>query len=400
MAQIAQLIKYEGDNNTFVWKSPIEDFNTGTQLIVHDSQEAVFFMNGQALDLFGGGVHTLETQNLPFLNRLLNLPTGGQTPFHCEVYFVNKTDQPEIKWGTDSPIQFTEPTQNIALSLGASGTMILRAEDSRKLLVKLVGTEAYLGQTQLASKLRSIVVANVKAHLGQALRSGEVVITDVDSKILEISGALLEKLAPDFAAYGFTLVRFLVERWALPLDNERYQFLVNQNFQIAHARQQQTLGVINQQTEAQKIVIEAQALAAKRQLEGYTYQQEQSFEVSKLAAQNEGVGNFSAAGIGLGMMGGIAGGMGATMAGIMSNSVNPAMQQMQPQMQASGVPPMPGVPPQPQAGQPAAPQPGAAPADEMAALKQKIEKLKMMKESGLISDEEWEAERKKLLSAL
>lgn len=295
MAQIAQLVKYEGDNTTFVWKSPIEDFNTGTQLVVHDSQEAVFFMNGQALDLFGGGMHTLETQNLPFLRKLLNLPLGGQTPFHCEVYFVNKTDQPEIKWGTDSPIQFTEPTQHIPLSLGASGTMILRAEDSRKLLVKLVGTENYLGQTQLASKLRSIVAANVKAHLGKALRSGDIVITDVDANILEISGALLEKLAPEFSEYGFTLARFLVERWALPVDNERYQFLVSQNFQIAQARQQQTLGVINQQTEAQKIVIEAQALAAKRQLEGYTYQQEQSFEVSKLAAMNEGAGNFSAA---------------------------------------------------------------------------------------------------------
>ena len=386
MPQIAQIIKYEGDNNTFVWKSPIEDFNTGTQLIVHESQEAVFFMNGQALDLFGSGTHTLETQNLPLLKRLLNLPTGGQTPFHCEVYFINKTDQSENKWGTDSPVQFTEPTQKFPLSVGASGTMILRAEDSRKLLVKLVGTENYLSQTQLASKLRSLVVANTKAHLGQALRSGDIVITDVDEKIMEISGALQSKLAPEFAEYGFALVRFLVERWALPLDNERYKFLVSQSFEIAQAKQRQTLGMIDQQTEAQKLVIEAQALAAKRQLEGYTYQQEQSFEVSKLVAQNEGVGNFSNAGIGLGMMGGIAGGMGATMAGIMSNSVAPAMQQMQ----------SPAAPQQP----PQTPEPAAAPVDEMAALKQKIEKLKLMKESGLLTDEEWDAERKKLLGNL
>ena len=63
MANIAQVIKYEGDNTTFIWKHPVEDFNTGTQLIVHESQEAIFFMNGQALDLFGPGRHTLETQN-------------------------------------------------------------------------------------------------------------------------------------------------------------------------------------------------------------------------------------------------------------------------------------------------------------------------------------------------
>lgn len=79
---IAQIIKYEGDNSTFVWKHPSEDFNTSTQLIVHESQEAIFFMNGQALDLFGAGRYTLETENIPLIRKVANLPTGEQTPFH------------------------------------------------------------------------------------------------------------------------------------------------------------------------------------------------------------------------------------------------------------------------------------------------------------------------------
>jgi membrane protease subunit (stomatin/prohibitin family) len=83
--QIASIIKYEGDNTTFIWKHPIEDFNTGSQLIVHESQEAIFFMNGQALDLFGAGRHTLETQNLPLVGKYFNRATGDATPFHCEV---------------------------------------------------------------------------------------------------------------------------------------------------------------------------------------------------------------------------------------------------------------------------------------------------------------------------
>jgi membrane protease subunit (stomatin/prohibitin family) len=95
--KLAGIIKYEGDNTTFIWKSDIEDFNTGTQLIVHESQEAVFFMNGQALDLFGPGRHSLETQNLPYVSRFFNRPTGDETPFHCEVYFVNKTEQMTVK---------------------------------------------------------------------------------------------------------------------------------------------------------------------------------------------------------------------------------------------------------------------------------------------------------------
>jgi membrane protease subunit (stomatin/prohibitin family) len=72
MADIFQIVKYEGDNTTLIWKSPVEDFNTGTQLIVHESQEALFLMNGQALDLFGLGRHTLETQNIPLIRSFLN----------------------------------------------------------------------------------------------------------------------------------------------------------------------------------------------------------------------------------------------------------------------------------------------------------------------------------------
>ena len=110
MNKITDIIKYEGDNTTFIWKHPCEDFNTLTQLIVHENQEAIFFMNGQALDLFGAGRYTLETQNIPLIGKALNIPTGGKTPFHCEVYFINKTEQMAIKWGTDSKVQYVEPT--------------------------------------------------------------------------------------------------------------------------------------------------------------------------------------------------------------------------------------------------------------------------------------------------
>ncbi len=146
---IIDVIKYEGDNSTFVWKHPCEDFNTSSQLIVHESQEAVFFLNGQALDLFGPGKHTLETNNIPIARRILNIPTGGVSPFHCEVYFINKTDQMAIKWGTDSKVQYIEPTYKFPLSIGANGEMVLSVADSRKLLVKLVGTERILTQAAL-----------------------------------------------------------------------------------------------------------------------------------------------------------------------------------------------------------------------------------------------------------
>jgi membrane protease subunit (stomatin/prohibitin family) len=134
------VIKYEGDNNTFIWKHPIEDFNYASQLIVHESQEAIFFRDGQALDTFGAGRHTLETQNLPLLRGLYALPTNADSVFHSEVYFINKTVQMAVKWGTPDKVRFIDPLTGTPLAIGASGEMNLSVSDSRRLLLKLVGT--------------------------------------------------------------------------------------------------------------------------------------------------------------------------------------------------------------------------------------------------------------------
>ena len=99
--KILDVIKCEQDNNLLVWKHPAEDFNTASTLIVHESQEAVFFKNGQVADVFPAGRYVLKTENIPVLRRIMNLPTGGESTFHCEVYFVNKVENMALKWGTD-----------------------------------------------------------------------------------------------------------------------------------------------------------------------------------------------------------------------------------------------------------------------------------------------------------
>ena len=86
-----EIIKKEKDDENIVWKYPKTDFNTSSQLIVHESQEAILYKDGKALDLFGSGRYTLETNNIPLLRNLINLPTGGKSPFHCEVYFIDKS---------------------------------------------------------------------------------------------------------------------------------------------------------------------------------------------------------------------------------------------------------------------------------------------------------------------
>lgn len=321
----ANIIKYEGDNSTFIWKHPVEDFNTGTQLIVHESQQALFFANGQALDLFGPGRHTLETQNIPLIRKLFALPFGKETPFHAEVYFINLTDQMAIKWGTDSKVEYIDPKYGFPLKIGASGEMTLRAEDARKMVVRLVGTESTLTQSSLTQKFRGILMSKLKTYLATLIRQEQIDIFAIDEHLTSMSVGLQKLLTPDYDEYGLALERFVVTTIVKPEDDPNYQCFRNLHFRqyadVAEAELKQKVGVIDQQTSARRMVIEAEGLAKKRQLEGYTYQQERGFDVAEGIAHNQAIGQMSNLGIGLGMMGGVSQLVGETMGNTMKNSV-------------------------------------------------------------------------------
>ena len=326
MAPIAEIIQYEGDNTTFIWKHPCEDFNSLTQPIVHESQEAIFFMNGQALDLFGPGRYTLETQNIPIIGKLLNLATGGQTPFHCEVYFINKTEQMSIKWGTDSKVQYIEPTYGFPISIGASGEMSLRAENSRKLLLKLVGTETILSQQKLTSFFRSFLMTRVKTYIAQIIKAKAINIFEIDENLTTFSENLHNLLSPDFADYGISLERFFVTTIVKPDGERQYEkfkeLYFRQYADIAEAKLRQQTDLIHAHTEAQKVVIDSQALATKRAQEGYTYAQERGLDVAEKIAENEAVGQFTNMGVGLGTMAGVGGAVGGLVGGAVHDAIH------------------------------------------------------------------------------
>lgn len=321
---ILDVIQYEGDNSTFVWKHPREDFNTASQLIVHETQEAVFFLNGQALDLFGPGRYTLESENLPLLRRAVSLAVGGQTPFHCEVYFINRTEQMAIKWGTDSKVQYVEPTYHFPLSIGASGEMALAAEDSRRLLVRLVGTERVLDRQRLVSYFRAVLMTRVKTYIAQTMRTSAISIFELDERLEEFSDQLKERLEADFLDYGVRLTRFFVTTVVRPEGEPQYERFKELHFRqyadVAEARLQQQLGLIEEETKARRMVVESRAIAQKRMQEGYTYQQERGFDVAEQAAQNEGAGQVTGLGMGLGMMTGVGGAVGGMVSGAVSGA--------------------------------------------------------------------------------
>ena len=329
MPGIIQVIKYEGDNTTFIWKHPCEDFNTGSQLIVHESQEAIFFMNGQALDSFGPGRHTLTTQNMPLVGGFFRRAANDQTPFHCEVYFVNKTEQMAIKWGTDTKMEYVEPTYGFPIQIGACGEMSLRVEDGRKLLVKIVGTEHGLTQNQLAQKMRAFLMVSLKPYMVSLIKEKKISIFEIDEHLQEMSDALRGNLQGSFLDYGMALERFFITTVIKPEGDKDYIRFKNIHFRqfadVAEAKLRQQVGVIDQQTAAQRMVIEAQGIAQKRSLEGYTYQDERGFDVAERVAGNEAVGQFTNMGIGMGMITGIGGTVGNKVGGMMQETLKPGV---------------------------------------------------------------------------
>lgn len=229
---ISQLIKYEGDNSSFIWKYPGEDFNNLTELIVNESQEAIFFANGIATDTFGPGRYKLDSTNIPILTGMVNTVTG-MSVFHCQVYFVNKTVQMAVKWGTDSKVRFIEPTLGVPVELGASGEMNLSVSDSRKMLIKLVGTmkgiawekTGYDFAKSLQASFRPLISTAIKSNLSSTIKQNDIDILEIDEHLSELSVSLKLKIIDGFEEYGLTIPEFYVTNIVLPEEDSNFRRL-------------------------------------------------------------------------------------------------------------------------------------------------------------------------------
>ncbi len=367
MSNIADIIKYEGDNSTFIWKHPLEDFNSLTQLIVHESQEAIFFLNGQALDLFGPGRYTLETQNIPKIGKFLNRTTDGETPFHCEVYFINKTVQMAIKWGTDSKVRFLDPNYGVPLEIGASGEMNLAVSDSRKLLIKLVGTtkgiawdDSEAGFTKsLSASFRPLISSAVKSNLSSCIKVNNLNILEIDESLGLLSDVLKKSITPGFEEYGLTIPEFFVTTVVLPENDPNYKRIrelhtislqkkmveAEAEVKTAMAESEAAVTVAERQAviekentatemarhEAQREIIRAQAEAEITKMSGFAeaevmrakgYNEKDVIEAEVKKAYAEGIGNMNISGGGGSVAGDMLGlGVGIAAAGAVSGQM-------------------------------------------------------------------------------
>jgi membrane protease subunit (stomatin/prohibitin family) len=312
----------------------------GSQLIVEESQQAVFFRDGKALDTFGPGRHTLATQNVPILASIFGLPFGGESPFQAAVVFVSTKTFLDLKWGTKEPVIFRD--QELAMvRLRAFGKFAIRVVNAQLFVNSVVGTMGIYSTDRAEDYFRDAIVARLTDVLGENLTS----IFDLPKLYDELAIALKSRVSDDFTKYGIELVDLF-------------------------------MGAITPPEEVQKLIDERSGMAAVGDMNAYM-----KFKTARAigdAAQQGGEGGgLTGAGVGAGLGAGI----GMMLPGMMREA-----------MQGGGSTAPQGAAPAAAAGGAA-----AAGADPMA---DKLRRLKGLLDQGLINQEEYDAKRQKLLDEI
>ncbi|MDR1872442.1 MAG: SPFH domain-containing protein [Deltaproteobacteria bacterium] len=270
---LIDVVKYSGPSSVLAWKFPNSELSTWTQLIVNESQEAVFFKGGQLLDVLGPGSHTLDSKNLPLLTALLKIPFGGQSPFAAEVWFVNKAHSLDIKWGTPSPIQLQDPKFGIIVPVRSFGQFGITVNNSQKFLVKLVGTTPVFDQESMTRFFRGLYLTKVKDLVASYLITKKISVLEISAHLSELSDHMKELVQPTLEEYGINLLNFYVNDVNFP-DNDPAIVKLK----------------------------EALAERAKMDIIGYDYRQERTFNALEGAAKNPANGLMTGAmGLGLGL---------------------------------------------------------------------------------------------------
>jgi membrane protease subunit (stomatin/prohibitin family) len=291
---IIDVVKYDGAPDVFAWKYPNTELGTWTQLIVNESQEAVLYKGGQALDWFGAGRHTLDTENIPILSNIVNLPFGGQSPFSAEVWYINKINSLNIKWGTPTPIQLQDPKYNVFITVRAFGQFGIKISNSKSFLQKLVGTLSSFTSDDVVRYFRGVYLTKVKDGLASYLIKRKISLLEINAYIDELSESLKLAIAPTFNEYGIELVNFYVNDISIPEEDSA----------VAKLK-------------------EALAKKAEMDIIGYNYVQERSFDTLEGAATNTSSNSapLMGAGIGLGMGVGLGNNLGGAVGNI-GQSIN------------------------------------------------------------------------------
>ncbi|MEJ5313011.1 MULTISPECIES: SPFH domain-containing protein [Anaerolinea] len=298
MARIFDVVEYPNEmQDEIVHRFPeqgVADLRFGSQVIVRESQRAVFFRDGHALDVLGPGRHTISTANVPLLTELLGKAFNNRTPFTAEVYFVSMREFVDKKWGTPQPILVRNPGMGLGVALLQSfGTYSFQVRDPQQFVTQVVGAQHMYSTTEIENRLRTMLLSKLQDILGET--AAQRTVAELIGLTEEIGAAVRAKAQDDFAAVGLTL----------------------KSFYIASLKPSEK---------------SAEELRAMGMLDMQTYTQLQAADALRDAAQNPSGGAGLTAGIGAGMgignllsntLQGSAGGAGASSAGGQTTPVIP-----------------------------------------------------------------------------
>ncbi len=289
---LINVVKYEGGPNIFAWKFPHTELSTGTQLIVNESQEAILFKGGQAYDTFGPGRHTLSTKNIPILNKIINLPFGGRSPFTAEVWYVNKIHSLDIKWGTPTPIPLFDPFLMVNVKVRAFGQFGITVDNSKKFLEKLVGTLPIFTSENVTNYFKGEYIKHFSSQLGKYFNEKRVGVLQINSSLDDLSNYVKNAVTEFLSDYGIKLINFSINNINLDENDSSYQVVKEAMANASKTRWESAA--------------KTDASAYDQQQLGYSYQQRRSFDVLGEAARSSGNGGgnqFMEMGLGLAMGG-------------------------------------------------------------------------------------------------
>lgn len=320
------LVSWNGEAEDLVWKYPYDNLSTATQVTVAESQEAIFFKDRAMYDVLGPGRHTLSTNNIPLLQKILNLPFGGNSPFKAEVVYINKVVKRAIPWGFGDLI-LEDKVYETQVKVLANGTFGIQIEDSTLFIKEMVGTQHLWTTDDVIDQFFSTLIRKVKRSISDYMIRQQVSILDINTLIDDISEYCLGAISGALAEYGLKIRAFDVA-------------------EINYDQNDPNVALIMQKkAEKRAAILDAEGRAAARKIEGTTYREERQLDVMETAAGNEGSANeFMGAGMGMGMGMGLGAMFGQQMHNIAGSVMGqqPYGQQpygQQPYPQAGAVPP-------------------------------------------------------------
>jgi len=265
MNQFIEVIEWLDDSqDTLLYRFPVyqQEIKNGAQLIVRESQTAVFVFEGQVADVFTPGRYTVEGGNTPILSKLGAWKHGFNSPIKSEVYFVNTKQFTDMKWGTSNPIMLRDQDFGI-VRLRAFGAYSLRVADAGQFIREVAGTNAHFQTEDIDGQLKRAIVTEFSDALGEL----KIPALDLAAQYKELGGAIRDKINEDFKGYGLEVTKFYIENISLPPEVE------------AAMDKRASMGALG---DAQK------------------YMQFQAADALRDAAQNEGGGAGLGAGLGAG----------------------------------------------------------------------------------------------------